>query len=257
MAPEVSDTVDFEMLRKAAAFVYVDDVDAPQPSDEDVHHLLSVLRLRAKETVIACDGAGAYVACELADGAVASRGRGKKGPVATDVLVATDEVRRVEKATLPRTVAFAVPKGERAEWTVQKLCEIGIDTIIPITSARSVVRLDAADAARRRERFARIAREAGAQSRRLILPELCAPMRFEQLLSELDGIDGVALCEPGGAHVTQEITTLLVGPEGGWSEDELGAVVRHIDLGPTVLRSETAAIVAGTLLVARREGLLS
>ena len=57
--------------------------------------------------------------------------------------------------------------------------------------------------------------------------------------------------------ITDGITTVIVGPEGGWSDEELALVSRHVDLGQTVLRAETAAIVAGTLLIARREGLLS
>ena len=69
---------DAEFLRRAAGFVYVDDLGAPQPNDDDRHHLLHVLRLRAGEVVIAADGDGSFVPCVVADeGASASRGKGR------------------------------------------------------------------------------------------------------------------------------------------------------------------------------------
>jgi len=65
---------------------------------------------------------------------------------------------------------------------------------------------------------------------------------------------GVALAVPGGAPLSLATPTVLVGPEGGWTEDELGLVRAHVSLGPQVLRAETAAIAAGLLLVALRSG---
>jgi len=247
------DPAELEALRRASAFVYVEDLDAPSLSDEDLHHLTNVLRLRAGERVIAADGKGAYVSCDFVPRPTSARARGEKG--ASDVLVKAGEVRRAASSTSPLRVAFALPKGERAEWTVQKLTEIGIDVIAPIMSARSVVRLDEADARKRATRLSRIAREAGAQSRRPRLPEILEPVSFGQFCGTCVQQTAV-LAEPGGGRITDEVETVIVGPEGGWSDDELAAIARHVDLGPGVLRAETAAIVAGTLLVAKRAGLL-
>jgi 16S rRNA (uracil1498-N3)-methyltransferase len=157
-----------------------------------------------------------------------------------------------------RCVAFAIPKGERAEWTVQKLTEIGIDRIVPLLTDRTVVRLDGDEAPRRGERFRRIAREAGSQSRRLHLPDVETPTTLASLIFALDPADGqVAMAEPGGGPVTAAMQMVLVGPEGGWSERELDEVPARVGLGPGVLRAETAALVAGTLLVATRSGLIA
>jgi 16S rRNA (uracil1498-N3)-methyltransferase len=247
---------DAELLRRAAGFVYVEDLAAPQPSADDAHHLLAVLRLRSDEVVIAADGAGSYVPCVIRSGVASPRGKNRAAP-SPEVLEVTGARRFVGR--LPsRCVAFAIPKGERAEWTVQKLTEIGIDRIVPLLSDRTVVRLDGAEAARRGERFQRIAREAGSQSRRLHLPDVETPTTLESLLSALGSTAGeVAIAEPGGGPVTASMQTVLVGPEGGWSERELDEVPGRVGLGPGVLRAETAALVAGTLLVAARSGLIA
>jgi 16S rRNA (uracil1498-N3)-methyltransferase len=238
-----------DLLRRAAGFVYVDDLGAPRPSEDDVHHLLHVLRLRAGEVVIAADGAGAFVPCVIREGAAGSRGRGRVEALSPDVLDVSGTVQSVGREP-SRRVAFALPKGERAEWTVQKLTEIGIDEIVPLLTDRTVVRLDVAEGLRRAERFRRIAREAGAQSRRLHLPVVAAPTTMEALLETLDAAGGeVAVAEPGGGPLTTAISTVLVGPEGGWSERELELIPTRVGLGSGVLRTETAALVAATLLV--------
>jgi 16S rRNA (uracil1498-N3)-methyltransferase len=245
-----------ELLRRAAGFVYVEDLAAPTPSEDDVHHLLHVLRLRPDEVVIAADGAGSFVPCVVSSGAGASRGKGRAAPAA-EVLAATESARFVPRAA-SRCVAFAIPKGERAEWTVQKLTEIGIDHIVPLLTDRTVVRLADGEAAKRGERFRRIAREAGSQSRRLYLPVVATPTTLRALLVTHAPADGeVAIAEPGGGPLTALVQTVLVGPEGGWSERELEEVPTRVGLGIGVLRAETAALVAGTLLVAARSGLIA
>jgi 16S rRNA (uracil1498-N3)-methyltransferase len=238
-----------DLLRRAAGFVYVDDLDAPQPSDDDTHHLLHVLRLRAGEVVIAADGAGSFVSCVIREGASGLRGRGRADASTPDILEVSGVVQSFDQE-MSKRVAFALPKGERAEWTVQKLTEIGIGDIVPLLTDRTVVRLSAAEALRRAERFRRIAREAGAQSRRLHLPVVAVPTTMEALLETLDPADGeIAIAEPGGGPLTSAIATVLVGPEGGWSERELEVIPNRISLGSGVLRTETAALVAATLLV--------
>jgi 16S rRNA (uracil1498-N3)-methyltransferase len=247
---------DADLLRRAAGFVYVDDLQAPRPSEDDEHHLLHVLRLRAGEVVIASDGAGAFVPCVIREGVGSSRGKGRAVASSLEVLDAIGPVRTTGKSS-SRCVAFAVPKGERAEWTVQKLTEIGIDHIVPLLTERTVVRLSEGEGLRRADRFRRIAREAGAQSRRVHLPVVAAPTTLRALLEGLGAADGeVAIAEPGGGPLTAAMRTVLVGPEGGWSERELGELPTRVGLGSGVLRTETAALVAGTLLVSARSGLI-
>jgi 16S rRNA (uracil1498-N3)-methyltransferase len=149
---------------------------------------------------------------------------------------------------------MAVAKGDRPEWAVQKLTELGVDRIIPVTAARSVVRWDPDRADRHLTRWRAVARAAAMQSRRLVLPVVEELVSLPDLLAERH--PGVALAEPGGAAPGLDRPTVLVGPEGGWTDEELAGAVPTVDLGPTVLRTETAAVVAGTLLAALRHGIV-
>ncbi|MBV8959302.1 MAG: 16S rRNA (uracil(1498)-N(3))-methyltransferase [Actinobacteria bacterium] len=226
---------------RAAAHVFVDDLDAPALSSDDGHHLSRVLRLRAGEVVTASDGAGRWRACSFADGGVLR--------VTGDVVV--------EPAPAPSiTVGFALTKGERPEWTVQKLTELGVDRIVPLAAARSVVRLEGDRAAAQHRRWQKVAREAAMQSRRVWLPAVEPVTAVATVLDE----PGVAVAEAGGGPPGLEWPTVLVGPEGGWSEEELaaadGANAPRVDLGPTVLRAETAAITVAALLCGMRTGIV-
>jgi 16S rRNA (uracil1498-N3)-methyltransferase len=244
------------VLRDAAALVFVADLDAPLLNEEDLHHLRDVLRLAAGERVICCDGAGSWRACTVTAALAATRakrGRGREPEVAEPMeLLAADGPITTETAVAPRlTVGFPLLKGDRTEWTVQKLTELGIDAIIPLVTARTVVRPDASTAPRRGDRLRRVAREAASQSRRVFLPEVADPVSLAGL-----PLDAVAFAEPGGALLPEEVTTVFVGPEGGWSAEELARGATTVSLGPGVLRAETAALVSGVLLAARRSALL-
>ncbi len=228
-------------LRRAAAFVFVTDLDAPEPDDADAHHLADVLRLRAGEVVAVGDGRGRWRLCKL----VRPGTRRAVGLEIAGVPVVTPPVGD------PVTVGFALLKGDRPDWTVQKLTECGVDRIIPLLSERTVVRLDADARRRRGARLRRVAREAAAQSRRAHLPEVSDPL---PLVDALDGLpaETTALAEPGAAPLSTAVRALLVGPEGGWSPGELAAAPALVGFGPLVLRGETAAVVAGVLLATAR-----
>ena len=156
------------------------------------------------------------------------------------------EVVEVPAPSRTVTVGFALIKGGRPELVVQKLTELGVDHILPLAAERSVVRWDEAKVASQYERMVRVAREAGMQSRRARLPEVAPVAPVESLLD-------AAMAEPGGEVLDTDVDVLLVGPEGGWTPEELRER-RRISLGSTILRAETAAIVAGVLLVALRDG---
>jgi 16S rRNA (uracil1498-N3)-methyltransferase len=210
--------------------VFVDDVAAPELAPEDRHHLERVLRLRAGAPLTVGDGRGRFRPARL--GAAVE----PAGPIA--------EVAPPEPAL---TVGFALAKGDKPELVVQKLTELGVDRIVPFRAARSVVRWDDAKAAKAVERLRLVARAAAAQCHRAWLPEVHEVASLGELLGP-----EVAVAERGGAPLPAAATTVLVGPEGGWDEGELPASATRVGLGPNVLRAETAAIVAGVLLTARR-----
>lgn len=223
-------------MRRSAAHAFVADLDRPALDDADRHHLARVLRLRPGQVVTVGDGAGRWRPCRWA-------GEGDLEPAGEVV---------VEEAPRPAiTVAFALTKGVRPEWTVQKLTELGVDTIVALAAERSVVRRDPEAAARHLVRWRRVAREAAMQSRRARLPEVAGVVGFTELVGGT-GRAGTVLAEPGGGRLGLDRPTVLVGPEGGWSPAELACGLPTVDLGPTVLRAETAALAAAALLTALR-----
>ena len=204
-------------------------------SADDRHHLERVLRLRPGDEVTVSDGAGGRLRCRF-------------GPT----LEPDGDVEWVPRAAPEVTVGFAVVKGERPEWAVQKLTEIGVDRIVPLLTARSVVRWPLGDGGQV-ARLRRVAREAAVQSRRVWLPVVDGVSP----LAAIVGQPGVALAHPGGRPPVLDRPTLLVGPEGGWDDAELAGAPAVVGLGPSVLRTETAATVAGTLLCALRAGVVT
>ena len=231
----------------AAAQVFVADPAHPVLDDADAHHLAKVLRLRAGEEVIVADGVGNWARTRwVGDGAVE--------PVVDASGVGGDGAVRHEPRTEPDlTVAFAPVKGERPEWVVQKLTELGIDRIVPLRTERSVVRWSGARGQATVERLRKVAREAAAQSRRVWLPEVADTVGFKDLPS-LGAPGEVVLAQLSGDRPTLAHRVVAVGPEGGWSGDELSSGLPTVGFGLSVLRAETAAVTAGALLASLRTG---
>ena len=140
-------------------------------------------------------------------------------------------------------------KGDRPEWTVQKLTEAGVDHIVPMTTARTVVRWDASRALHQVSRLRSVARAAAMQSRRVWLPVVAEVQPFSVVAAA-----GAAVAQMGGLPPSLSYSTILVGPEGGWDDAELALGLPLVGLGPTVLRAETASLAAGLLLCALRAG---
>ena len=160
------------------------------------------------------------------------------------------DVERTPRPDPPVTVAFAVVKGQRPEWAVQKLTEIGVDRIVPLVAARSVVRWPPGESGGQLARLRRVAREAAMQSRRVWLPVVDGVTSFADVAAE----PGATLAHPGGLPPSLRRPVVLVGPEGGWDGAELDAGVPLVGLGPSVLRTETAAVVAAAFLCGMRSG---
>ena len=218
-------------LRHSVAHVFVDQLDSPTLGDDDQHHLGRVLRLRDGESVTASNGRGQWRACVWRDGAL---------EVAGEVVASAPPSMRC-------AVAFTPVKGDRNEWAVQKLTEIGIDEVIILAPTQhSVVRWSDADKQLRKLRV--VAREAAMQSRRVWLPNIVGLAALHEVCAG----DGAAVADPDGVALHAGVSLVVVGPEGGFAEDELPAGVPRVQLGDTILRAETATLVAATLLVARR-----
>jgi 16S rRNA (uracil1498-N3)-methyltransferase len=230
---------------RAAAQVFVEDLAVPELATDDLHHLNRVLRLRPGETVVVADGRGAWRVCVFS------------GDPPFGTLHPEGEVQRTPRQDPEITVAFVPVKGDRPEWVVQKLTEVGVDRIVLLRSARSVVRWEADRAARQVERLSRVAREAAAQCRRAWLPEVHGVLTLGDLAAEFGGRGGVALGHPGGDPPSLDHPRVAIGPEGGWDEEELGLELPRVNLGSNILRAETAAVAVGSLLCGLREGLVS
>ncbi len=232
----------------ATAMVLVEDPAAPVVGPDDVAHLLSSLRIRGGETVLAGDGRGTWARCRVAGTPGSTPGADGAGLLVPDGPVVVEAAPDVAL-----TVAFAPVKGDRPEWVVQKLTELGVDRIVPLRTARSVVRWEGDRAARALARLRRVAREATAQARRAWLPEVTDVVTLDGL-AVLAPAGGPALAERGGPPPSLDLPVVAVGPEGGWEPSELDAVPATVGLGPTVLRAETAAVTIGAVLCALRAG---
>ena len=218
----------------AAAQVFVEDLELCEPSEADSHHLFRVRRLRDGEAVVASDGVGAWRLCRASAGGLAPDGELVVEPRAEPLLC----------------VAFAPVKGDRSEWAVAKLTELGCDRIVALSTERAAVRWSRSSALRALDRWRRVVREAAVQSRRVWLPEVDGPLP----VSHFAGDASVAMGLPGGPALAAECSTILIGPEGGWSDAERSLEIPSAGLGPNVLRTETAALAAGVLAAGIRQG---
>ena len=171
------------------------------------------------------------------------------------ILVPDGEVTTVPRPEAEVTVAFVPAKGDRPEWVVQKLTELGVDRIVPIRSRRSVVRWEGDRAAAGR----RPAPPGGPGGRGPVPAAVAARGgRAVDAWRSWPHARGRprSLAHPGGGPPSLAHPVIAVGPEGGWDDDELGLAAGTVGLGPTVLRAETAAVAAGTVLCALRSGLV-
>jgi 16S rRNA (uracil1498-N3)-methyltransferase len=221
---------------RSAAHVFVNDLTTLELRDEDVRHLALVLRLRSGEVVTASDGMGAWRTTEVPPGFPAV------------ALHPTGDIVTEPRAVPELTVGFALTKGDKPEFVVQKLTELGMDRILLFPSDNSVVRWDHAKIARNTMRLALVAREAAMQCRRSRLPGVV----FTTFAAALE-LPGAALAERAGTPCGIDHPVVLIGPEGGWSGTERALATVTVNLGPQVLRAETAALAAGVLLAASRQ----
>ncbi|MDD7962828.1 16S rRNA (uracil(1498)-N(3))-methyltransferase [Microbacterium thalli] len=207
----------------------------------EAHHAAGVRRVRAGETVTVGDGAGVWVAGEVAS----------VDPKRVSVIVRS----RVEQPAPARRVTLvqALAKGDRDELAVQASTELGVDGIVPWQAARSVSRWAGPKLERGVQRWTTIAREAAKQAHRPWLPAVGAPVTTRELVARAEHTRMLVL-EPTATERLSEVdlgdgdVDLVVGPEGGISPEELDELRRAgatlVRLGDTVLRTSTAGPAA-------------
>jgi 16S rRNA (uracil1498-N3)-methyltransferase len=206
--------------------------DALRLPPREARHVLKALRARSGDALEVVDADRLLFLAELREGGEA---------FVIEALEAPD------REDLDLSLYQAVPKGGRMDLVVEKATEVGATRIVPLVAERGIVRPRGGKI----ERWRRVAEAAARQSLRLRVPEVAEPMGFSEAVREVGG-EGVLLhnapdLEPLEA-VVRDPVSLFVGPEGGWSEDELRmaeeAGLASVQLGPYRLRSETAGMVA-------------
>ncbi len=216
------------LLRNSAAHVIVDDLDSPRLDDADTHHLFRVLRVRDGAVITATNGRGSWRECR-------ARGREHIEPVA--------ETMNEASRALPLGVAFVPVKAEKPENTIRHLVEVGIDEIFVVAPTKRAV---AGARDRLNDRADRIVREACMQSRRVFIPAVHLGIPLVDVIA----LSGAAVADPDGIVPSVEHRLMIVGPEGGFDTGEIPQSTARVNIGPAVLRAETAALVAGARLVA-------
>ncbi|NOU41762.1 MAG: 16S rRNA (uracil(1498)-N(3))-methyltransferase [Methylotenera sp.] len=215
-----------------------------QLSESAATHATRALRLNVGDTAIMFNGDGFDYDCELISI--------KKNTVIANITGAT---KVNNESPLNITLLQAVSSGDRMDFTIQKAVELGITCIQPITSQRSVVKLSAERAEKRTEHWQNVAISACEQSGRAVVPNVFPPMSLERWLSrnpiatatriQLNPVGAKRLAEM--QKPTAEIQ-LLIGAEGGLSQGEIDLATaqgfQSIVLGPRILRTETAALTA-------------
>ncbi len=216
-------------------------VQLPEQSSE---HLARVLRLERGHPLVLFNGDGREYDAEislLAKRSVSARVLGER---------TTPE----RESPLQLTLAQGIARGEKMDLVLQKATELGITRIVPIITERTEVKLDAERAARRLAHWQAVIASACEQSGRTRLPTLAEPVRLTTWAAALDADSGLRLAlDPHGDHSPRTLptftrATLVVGPEGGLSDKDFG-VLDQLDfiglrLGPRILRTETAGLVA-------------
>ena len=212
----------------------------------ELHHLKDVLRYRVGDEVVAQDGTGMEYHCR-----VAAFEEGAALLSIQSCLAVSHE--------LPVKISLyqALPKADKMELIIQKAVELGAERIVPVETARCVVKLDARKAEKKRERWQAIAASAAKQSGRSFIPQVGPLLSYEDALREIGQLD-LALIpyeRASGMEKTRQIlgeaktgksVGILIGPEGGFEEGEVQRAVaagaKEITLGRRILRTETAGM---------------
>ncbi len=214
-------------------------------AEEDARHALSVLRLKAGQAV------EVFLSGQRYEAEISSADR-------NDVCVKLLSQLPSAEAALSVTLYQGLPKSDKMDFIVQKAVELGVSRIVPVIMSRCVVKLNPKDTAHKLERWRKIAREAGKQCGRCMIPEITEPCTLSSLSSlpsfpetnivpweesEENGPLAFSRSHPGLSSLG-----ILIGPEGGIDRDEIDVLRQSgfipVTLGKRILRTETAGLAA-------------
>lgn len=220
-------------------------------SGQDAVHLHRVLRLQLGNLITVVDVQGMA--------GIASITRIQDGEVLLDLKERLAEER---EAPIHLQLAQGLPKSDKMDFIVQKAVELGVSSILPLETDQCVVRYEASKKRAKQERWQKIAAEAAKQSKRSVIPEVKSIQGIKELLANTSAeVCKVMLYEGQGTQglkaLLQEYKAekylLLVGPEGGFSDDEVALCRSHgvhiAGMGPRILRTETAGLTAISIVM--------
>jgi 16S rRNA (uracil1498-N3)-methyltransferase len=227
-------------------------------SEDEANHAVRVLRLRDGDSVEAIDGQGHSVPAIL-----------RMHGTAVRLELAAGGGTRTETANaiVPVVLEMAILKGDAMEWVVEKAVELGVHALCPVLTAHTVVQIKNKGPEAFRERWQKIADQALKQCGRLERLRIDVPTELELLIAhhpsnaraprywcdEASVASAAELHQKLTGRLEYDEVRLLVGPEGGWSEEERGWLAtssEKVQLGPLILRAETAALYGVSLLTA-------
>lgn len=212
----------------------------------DVNHIRNVLRMKPGEAVRISDGKGSCY-----DGTIDT--------LQSDEIIVRLTGEKMESTELPVEVVLfqGLPKSDKMEWIIQKNTELGVGAIVPVATSRAVVKLDEKKADSKVKRWNGIAEAAAKQSKRTLIPEVCSVLSFKQALAEsatfdvklmpYENAEGMAFTRKCIGEIRPGAkVAVFIGPEGGFSEEEVKAASEMgflpITLGRRILRTETAGM---------------
>ena len=218
----------------------------------DVNHIRNVLRMRAGEELLAADGQGSEYRCILRE--------------LQDSEIRAEICRKLSgSAELPSRITLfqGLPKSDKMDLIIQKCVELGVFRIVPVTTKRTVVKLDAKKEESRRKRWTAVSESAAKQSGRGIIPEISGVQSFREAVEEAGELDVCLIPYEKAENMarTREILSgipagasigVFIGPEGGFEEEEvreaMEAGARPITLGRRSLRTDTAGMAVLAML---------
>lgn len=213
---------------------------------QDVNHIKNVLRMKLGETVLVSNGQDREYTCVLAE-------------ITDDEVIAKIEDVDGPARELPVKVTLfqALPKGDKMETVIQKMVELGAHEIVPVSTKRCIVKLDAKKAVAKTKRWNAISESAAKQSKRGIVPNVAEPVTYKQALEQASKLDMILIpyeeAEDMG-HTRKIIGEIkpgmsvgvFIGPEGGFAPEEVEEAIAKgahaITLGKRILRTETAGM---------------
>ncbi len=212
-----------------------------QLDTREQHHAISVLRLKSETVVEAIDGSGSAVEARLIV---------EKKKVFLKSHHKTPTRTESPDALVPLVLGLSWIKPDAMSWAVEKLCELGLRTLVPIFSDHAAIKKDSPEEKRVRDRLQTVADQSLKQSGRLTRLEILKTRHLDDFQREYSPLTFSE--RPGAPRLTlaagERPRAVLIGPEGGWSDREASSFEAVASLGPLVLRAETAAVVALALL---------